>query len=85
MNSSPRPKTIVMFQGTKYSHNAELSRGPSVTLCFEFTGACELSQNNDGLPDCASDEDFMEWFAEEVASCVPYNTGKSTPEEKVFT
>ncbi|CAM9500905.1 unnamed protein product, partial [Ectocarpus fasciculatus] len=45
-------------------------------------GACEWSQNNDGLPDCASDEDFMEWFAEEVVGCVPNNTGKSTPEEK---
>ncbi|CAM9995974.1 unnamed protein product [Ectocarpus sp. 12 AP-2014] len=45
-------------------------------------GACEWSQNNGGLPDCASEEDFMEWFAEEVASCVPNNTGKSTTEEK---
>ncbi|CBJ27959.1 Leucine rich repeat protein [Ectocarpus siliculosus] len=45
-------------------------------------GACEWSQSNGGLPDCASDEDFMEWFAEEAASCVPNNTGKSTPEEK---
>ncbi|CAM9295990.1 unnamed protein product [Ectocarpus sp. 6 AP-2014] len=48
----------------------------------EGAGACNWSQNNGGLPDCASDEDFMEWFAEEVASCVPDNTGKSTPEEK---
>ncbi|CAM9962669.1 unnamed protein product [Ectocarpus sp. 4 AP-2014] len=45
-------------------------------------GACEWSQNNGGLPDCASEDDFMEWFAEEVASCVPNNAGKSTPEEK---